>query len=285
MNSSIIVDSHTHILPSYVDTKRERFLDTDKTFKELFSNGEKIAKVEELINSMDQNNIDTSIVLGFGWNDIELARRCNEYIIESYIKYPKRIIPFCSVNPNWGDYAIDQISEYLPYGLAGIGELHPSSQEFNLDDPKLAPFWDTLIKYKLPLTLHASEPVGHSYTGKGDVSLLKLTDFITNNPQLKIICAHWGGGLLFYNLMPEIHSILTNTYFDTATSNYLYDDSIFSIGPQLITPDKIIFGSDYPIITQKKVLKSLVSKIKDKTIQENILGRNIKNILKNINKI
>ncbi len=121
MNSSIIVDSHTHILQSYVDTKRERFLDTDKTFKELFSNGEKIAKVEELINSMDQNNIDTSIVLGFGWNDIELARRCNEYIIESYIKYPKRIIPFCSVNPNWGDYAIDQISEYLPYGLAGIG--------------------------------------------------------------------------------------------------------------------------------------------------------------------
>ena len=140
MNSSLIVDSHTHILPSFVNDNRKRYLETDNTFKELFSNGEKIASAEELIDSMDRNNIDCSIVLGFGWNDIELARRSNEYIIESHTKYPSRIIPFCSVNPNWGDYAIDQILEYLPYGMAGIGELHPSSQQFELEDPKIASF-------------------------------------------------------------------------------------------------------------------------------------------------
>ena len=113
MNPSIIVDSHTHILPKFIDNNREKYFAIDATFKELFSNGEKIVSVEELIDSMDRNNIDCSIVLGFGWNDIELARRSNEYIIESHAKYPSRIIPFCSVNPNWGDYAIDQILEYL----------------------------------------------------------------------------------------------------------------------------------------------------------------------------
>ena len=97
MNSSLIVDSHTHILPSFVNDNRKRYLETDNTFKELFSNGEKIASVEELIDSMDRNNIDCSIVLGFGWNDIELARRSNEYIIESHTKYPSRIIPFSKI--------------------------------------------------------------------------------------------------------------------------------------------------------------------------------------------
>ena len=280
MNPSIIVDSHTHILPKFIDNNREKYFAIDATFKELFSNGEKIVSVEELIDSMDRNNIDCSIVLGFGWNDIELARRSNEYIIESHAKYPSRIIPFCSVNPNWGDYAIDQILEYLPYGMAGIGELHPTSQQFELEDPKIASFWNTLIEYNLPLLLHTSEPVGHIYPGKGDISLSKITDFISNNSQLEIICAHWGGGLIFYNLMPEISSTFTNIYFDTAASNYLYDDSIFSIASQLVNPEKIIFGSDYPVISQTKVLNSLVTKIENQNLKDNILGKNILKVLR-----
>ena len=280
MNPSIIVDSHTHILPKFIDNNREKYFAIDATFKELFSNGEKIVSVEELIDSMDRNKIDCSIVLGFGWNDIELARRSNEYIIESHAKYPSRIIPFCSVNPNWGDYAIDQILEYLPYGMAGIGELHPTSQQFELEDPKIASFWNTLIEYNLPLLLHTSEPVGHIYPGKGDISLSKITDFISNNSQLEIICAHWGGGLIFYNLMPEISSTFTNIYFDTAASNYLYDDSIFSIASQLVNPEKIIFGSDYPVISQTKVLNSLVTKIENQNLKDNILGKNILKVLR-----
>ena len=280
MNPSIIVDSHTHILPKFIDKNREKYFAIDATFKELFSNGEKIVSVEELIDSMDRNKIDCSIVLGFGWNDIELARRSNEYIIESHAKYPSRIIPFCSVNPNWGDYAIDQILEYLPYGMAGIGELHPTSQQFELEDPKIASFWNTLIEYNLPLLLHTSEPVGHIYPGKGDISLSKITDFISNNSQLEIICAHWGGGLIFYNLMPEISSTFTNIYFDTAASNYLYDDSIFPIASQLVNPEKIIFGSDYPVISQTKVLNSLVTKIENQNLKDNILGKNILKVLR-----
>ena len=131
-----------------------------------------------------------------GWE--KTSANVNEYIIESHTKYPSRIIPFCSVNPNWGDYAIDQILEYLPYGMAGIGELHPSSQQFELEDPQIASFWNTLIENNLPLLLHTSEPVGHVYPGKGNISLSKITDFISDNAQLEIICAHWGGGHILF---------------------------------------------------------------------------------------
>ena len=80
--------------------------------------------------------------------------------------------------------------------------------------------------------------------------------------------------------MPEISSIFTNTYFDTAASNYLYDDSIYPIASQLVKPEKIIFGSDYPVISQTKVLNSLVAKIENKNLKEDILGRNILKLLK-----
>ena len=41
------------------------------------------------------------------------------------------------------------------------------------------------------------------------------------------MCAHWGGGLPFYALMPEVEDSLSNVYFDSAASPFLYDASVF----------------------------------------------------------
>jgi len=280
MKDLFIVDSHTHILPKFVDDNRDQFIASDTAFKELFSNGEKIVSVQTLIDSMDKNSIDSSVVLGFGWTDKELAKRCNDYIIDSYNKYSSRIIPFCSINPLWGDCAIAQVSDYKKMGVRGIGELHPILQNFELNDNFYQPFWDELKANNLPVVIHASEPVGHRYPGKGDLPADKLVDFINNNQNLKIICAHWGGGLIFYSLMPEINSILDNVFFDSAASNYLYDNRIFDIATRMINSDKILFGSDFPIISQKAVLNSLNISITDELVKNKILGVNIGNLLK-----
>jgi len=44
---------------------------------------------------------------------------------------------------------------------------------------------------------------------------------------LKIVCAHWGGGLPFYALMPEVGKSFTNVFFDTAATVFLYQPQIF----------------------------------------------------------
>jgi predicted TIM-barrel fold metal-dependent hydrolase len=165
-------------------------------------------------------------------------------------------------------------------GVRGIGELHPILQNFELNDNFYQPFWDELKANNLPVVIHASEPVGHRYPGKGDLPADKLVDFINNNQNLKIICAHWGGGLIFYSLMPEINSILDNVFFDSAASNYLYDNRIFDIATRMMNSDKILFGSDFPIISQKAVLNSLNISITDELVKNKILGVNIGNLLK-----
>ena len=66
----MIFDFHTHIFPNEIPQNREKFCAIDSTFKELYSNPKsKILGVEELIKTMDINQINKSVVMGIGWED------------------------------------------------------------------------------------------------------------------------------------------------------------------------------------------------------------------------
>jgi hypothetical protein len=126
---------------------------------------------------------------------------------------------------------------------------------------------------------HASEPVGHSYPGKGTVTPDLLYRFLSNFPQLIIVFAHWGGGLPFYALMPEVAEAFGNVYFDTAASPFLYRDHIFRHVVEIAGPERILFGTDYPLIKQGRLLRSVRSLDLPETVKEMILGGNAQRIL------
>jgi predicted TIM-barrel fold metal-dependent hydrolase len=68
-------------------------------------------------------------------------------------------------------------------------------------------------------------------------------------PLNKIVLAHWGGGIFFFKLLKkEVKEKLKNVYFDTAASPFLYDPEVYQIALKLAGPDKILFGSDYPLL-------------------------------------
>ncbi len=95
-------------------------------------------------------------------------------------------------------------------------------QQFHLADKELmTPIVAALQQHRLILLTHASEPVGHLYAGKGDCTPDVLYSLAVRFPELTIICAHWGGGLPFYALMPEVKKPLGQVYFDSAASPYL----------------------------------------------------------------
>ena len=105
--------------------------------------------------------------------------------------------------------------------------------------------------------MHASEPVGHDYPGKGLVTPVVLEVLLNGLAGINIICAHWGGGLPFYNLMPEVKKILSRVYFDSAASPYLYSPAVYETVARLVGIDKILFGSDYPLMPQKRLLDEI----------------------------
>jgi predicted TIM-barrel fold metal-dependent hydrolase len=226
----MIIDFHTHIFPPQVINNRERYVDSDCCFAALYENPKaKLITSEELIESMDASKIDISVVQNIGWTSHELCVETNNYIIEAVNKYPGRLVGFCSVQPLSMDAAVKEVERCAAAGIRGVGELRPDVQMFRLDNKDfMQPFVDTLVKNNMILLTHSSEPVGHCYPGKGDVTPQVLYPFIYNHPELTVVCAHWGGGLPFYALMPEVGMALENVYFDSAASPFLYKPQILS---------------------------------------------------------
>ena len=255
----MIVDFHTHVFPRWLRDERDRYLGIDATFGELYANPKaRMATVDNLIRAMNDDGVDRSVVMGIGWTDDGLARECNDYIIESVQQHPERLIGFAGVNPSWGEKAVQEADRCARAGLRGIGELHPDTQGFDLGNEKsLAPLMDVIRSHNLILNTHSSEPVGHIYQGKGKTTPDVLWRFIQNFPDVTIICAHWGGGLPFYSLMPEVRESLANVYFDTAASPFLYTSDIFGVAADLVGVDKMLLASDYSLLRMKRLLSYL----------------------------
>jgi len=277
----MIIDFHTHVFSPQIKKKRSNYIDSDSCFAILYSKKEaKLATADELIADMDKNKVDISVITNIGWTTHELCVETNDYILESVARYPKRLIGFCTVQPNSYEAAIAEIERCATGGIRGVGEMRPDMQLFDLKDEQvMEPFIEVIRKYKLILLTHASEPVGHEYPGKGGVTPDILYPFITSFADLTIVCAHWGGGLPFYALMPEVKQALHNVYFDTAASPFLYSPQVYNQVIQLVGGDKILFGSDYPLLTQNRLLSEINSLDLPEETRNLILSGNAQRLL------
>ena len=277
----MIIDFHTHVFPPHIRKNRSQYIDNDPCFAMLYSNKEaKLATTDELIASMDKVGIDVSVIVNTGWTTHELCVETNDYILESIARYPKRLIGFCAVQPQSPEAAIAEIERCAKGGMRGVGEMRPDMQLFDLgDEEAMQPIVEALRKHKLILLTHASEPVGHDYPGKGIITPDRLYPFITNFPDLTIVCAHWGGGLPFYALMPEVKQAMKNVFFDTAASPFLYSPQVYNQVTQLVGADKILFGSDYPLLAQTQLLQEINSADLSEEAKSLILSGNAQRLL------
>ena len=255
---------------------REKYAGRDPLFERIYGNPKaKIADCEDLISKMDEEGVDRSVILNANWRSPELCRETNDYLMDSVSRYPGRLVGFCSLPPMAGEAAIAELVRCIDGGIRGIGEMRPDlhglvrGDETALDDIlKLA------VSRGLILNIHCSEPVGHEYPGKENITPDVVYKLICRFPDLIVIGSHWGGGLPFYALMPEVGEALKNTYFDSSASPYLYKPEIFRHVAQLVGVEKILFGSDYPLMPPSRVLNQLRSTDMDERETALILSGN-----------
>ncbi len=274
------VDLHVKAFPDSVRDSREEYLQ-DMTFQAMYaSDSARLGSVPELIDSMDHNSIDQAVLTSIGWSEHAHCVEINDFILEAASEYNSRIVPFCIVNPLAGRDAVLEVERCARRGARGVGELHPDTQGFDLADQRvLQPLMDTARYNEMLVLTHSSEPVGHQYPGKGNQRPDVLLSFAENFPDNTIVMSHWGGGLPFYNLMPEVRNALSNVYFDTAATSFLYDARVFESAVGLVGAERILFGSDFPLIAQERVLKELDDAGIDAEARNLIAGGNAKRIL------
>jgi predicted TIM-barrel fold metal-dependent hydrolase len=278
----MIVDFHTHIFPQETREAREKFFDREPDFRRIYSHpGSELSGAEELIKNMDEEGVDKSVVFGFPWDTVEHFKKNNDYVIDSVERNRGRLIGFCTFSlPVKG--AEKELERCLNSGLSGVGELAFYSSAIGDDSVNsLKPIAEIALHYDVPLLLHTNEPVGHSYPGKAPMTVKDIYRLLQCFPRNKIVLAHWGGGLLFYHLMKkEVKTILHNTWFDTAASPYLYDRAIYLIAREIVGPNKILFGSDYPLLNPSRYFKEMKEAGLALEDMKKICGENAASLLK-----
>ena len=251
-----VLDFHTHVFPSNIVQARERYFAGEPWFEALYADPlSRLATADDLAQVMARDGVSAAVALNFGWRDPGLCRETNDSILEA-LRPHRQIVPFCMVVP--GDPRVaHEIERCAALGFRGVGELNADGQDFDVtSEHTMRPVIEACRAHKMVLLLHASEPVGHGYPGKGATTPEKLAGLLALAQGVPVVLAHWGGGFLFHELMPEINESAGSIYYDSAATPFLYSPQIYEIGAQLVCP-RLLFGSDYPLMSQRRALVHL----------------------------
>ena len=246
----MIIDFHTHIFPSFFRNQRDLFFQEEPSFETLYrSPKSRLVGKEELLQNMDEEGVD-------------------------------RFKGFCCFSP-LSSSGPKEAERCLEAGLSGVGEL--AIYHSDISSEQIGSFKDVMgicSQYDVPLLLHTNEPVGHQYPGKMPMNLSQLYNFLKAYPSNRIVLAHWGGGLFFYALMKkEVREVLKGVWFDTAASPYLYSPDIYRVAGEIIGHEKILFGSDYPLLKPGRYFEEMGTSDLSAESFKRIVGENAAQLL------
>lgn len=253
----MVIDFHTHVFPPEVIARRAEYAARDAWFAELYGNPKaKMATVGDLLVSMDADGVDVSVACAFGWRDQGLIEECDSYLLEAIKTHGGRIVGLAGAQPLSGARAVAEIERCARGGMRGMGELMPHGQGYRLSDIQtLSPLLEAAQALGMFVLTHCSEPVGHLYKGKGDVTPADLAVFAGAFPNARIVASHWGGGFPFYELMPEVRAVAANIWYDSAASLFLYAPAVFDVAARAAGARKLLWASDFPLISQRRMLE------------------------------
>lgn len=248
----MIVDAHTHAFPPAVIERREEIARREPGFAALYAEPAAVmATADDLLASMDRAGVDAAVVLNFAWPDPDICSATNEYLASAAARSGGRLVAF-GMLPLASPAAALRELDRVRGGLAGLGELRPDDQGVRLADDETSALLGEAARAGLALLFHVTEPAGHRYPGKQGLAPDDLVGFAARHRGARIIAAHWGGGLPFYTLMPEVRDALATTWFDTSATSLLYAPSVFRVVAGLVGPERILFGSDFPLLSQRR---------------------------------
>lgn len=279
----MIVDAHVHVVPDAVRRSIDAGRAPDPWFAACHPPSARLETVDGVVAALDAAGVDRAVVLTWPFADPRLCAEANDWLVSALRPHADRLIGFAVVScadPG----AADEVRRAARLGLRGVGELNADAQGWALEDlPAVEPVARACAEADLPLLLHCSEPVGHDYPGKGTATpdrVSRLAQRLLDRvPDLRLVLAHLGGGLPFHAHMPEVAELCRRLWFDTAAIPFLYAPSVYRAVVDLVGADRIVFGSDHPLLPARRYLDTIGScGLSDAEVAA-ILGDNAESLL------
>lgn len=243
----MIIDCHTHCFPTAlgVDPRAWAAERDEPHWADLVAPADRKSIQDwttprRMLEAMEAASVDRAILLGWYWQNEATCRWHNEQIAAWCATDPDRFIGYAAILPN--ENTVAQLDYAHSLGLRGVGELHPGVQQFRSDDSNWQTLADWCTAHRWPVSFHCTRPSG-DHPQAVATPLDDYVRMVRNHPELIFIFAHWGGGLAeYFKEGPP-----PNAYYDCSASPLLYDWDIFARVIASAGPDKVLFGSDYPL--------------------------------------
>lgn len=226
-----ITDIHTHIYPDEIALKATNSV---REFYQIGLDGEMDGTVSMLLRRGAMAGISKFVVLPVAIRP-DRVRGINDFILQQ-TRLHRSFCGFGTVHAKMEGLA-EEAERIISMGLRGI-KMHPDSQRFSIDDPRLFPLYET-IQGKIPVMLHMGD---HRYDYSHPVKLRKVLD---NFPRLQAIAAHFGG----YSMYEVAYDLLKDTdcIFDVSSSLMFMPKGVAEKYINAYGAERMAFGSDYPL--------------------------------------
>jgi predicted TIM-barrel fold metal-dependent hydrolase len=181
----------------------------------------------------------------------------NDEVLAAAEANPDVLIPFASVDPHKGKLGVREARELIERGVRGF-KFHPNIQAFSPDDHAYYPLYEAIAEAGLIALFHTGTTgIGAGMPGGGGVKLkysnpMLVDDVAADFPELDIILAHPS-----FPWQEEALAIAThkpNVYIDLSGWSPKYFPEILVQYINTRLKDKMLFGSDYPLITPDRWL-------------------------------
>jgi len=208
----------------------------------------------------------------------------NDYVADIVQRYPDQFMGFASVDPWKGKLAVQELERSVKeLGLRGL-KLHPTTQAFSPNDTHFYPLWEKAAELEIPVLFHSGQTgVGSGTPGGGGYKLkyahpMLLDDVAADFPTLTIIMAHPAVPWQEEQLAVVLHK--GNVYMDLSGWSPKYFRPILVKYISSILQDKVLFGSDYPVLQPDRWLRDFETLELKEEVRQKILLENAKKVLK-----
>ena len=210
-------------------------------------------------------------------------RFSNDEVIEQVKRNSDILIPFASIDPWKGKMAVREARRLIEeHGIKGF-KFHPTMQGFWPNDRMAYPFYEVLAEHGCIALFHTGQTgVGSGMPGGNGMRLkysnpMVIDDVAVDFPDMKIILAHPSFPWQEEALAVAQHK--PNVYIDLSGWSPKYFPPLLVRYCNSILRKKVLFGSDWPMITPERWLEDFAKIDIKNELREDIIKNNAARLL------
>lgn len=244
-----MIDCHTHVFPPKVAPRLAAAIARDLGLEPA---GDGTAA--NLIDHLDHAGLSQALCFTAALRPDQMIP-ANSWMISLGRSHP-RLIPLGTAHPGHPSFA-SELARLEQNGIKGI-KIHPDLAGIPLASPRWNTLWEAAQgRFVVMLHMGPAKEGGETLSRPRD-----LAGVLRNFPSLEVIAAHLGGLFLWEETLAHLAGL--DIFMDTSCCPGVVPEQTLAEILRRHDPERILFGSDYPLFApgvERAALSSLMTRI------------------------